>query len=169
MNSPLQKGPDGLLGLLDLKTLGRNPNEFPNTLQGTVECREFYLLRERRVTSANGAFVAINTAIGTVTVPNDEVWRVNSIGLFFQRNVADIALNIDQFVALRRMSGATASTVFQTRLEPVAATDLQQYRGNITELWLAPGDQLRSHISTTITAGATSQVLTVDYNRMPSG
>lgn len=165
----LQKGPDGLLGALDLKTTGKNPNEFPNSLQAVLECRQFYLLRNRRVIAASGAFATINTMIASITVPQDEVWHVNSLQLFGQRNVADIALNIEVYLTLRRNSGAAGGAVFATRMEPVAATDLQQYRGLLCDLWCGPGDQFRLHVGTTITAAATSYVVTLDYETMQSG
>jgi len=167
----LQKGPDGLLGALDLKTTGRNPHEFPSLLQGVFECQPFYLLRNRRVTSSAAAsFVAINTMIGFgITVPQDEVWHVKCMELFALRNVADAAVSIDYYLTLRRNNGAAGGAVFQTLLPPVAATDLSQFRGQLCDLWCGPGDHFRPHVATTITAAATNFVVSLDIDAMPSG
>ena len=167
----LQKGPDGLLGALDLKTLGQNPTEFPATLQGVLECTPYYLLRNRIVTVGSGAFVTVNTLIAGITTPNDEVWRVLAINGTSSRNVADVALTIEQYVTLRRMSGAVGGAIWTAQYGPVAATDLLQFRGEVLPepLWMGPGDQLRMHVGTTITAAATSFTVSIDYERMPSG
>lgn len=169
MSQYLQKGPDGLLGALDLKTTGKSPNEFPNSLQAVLECTPFYLLRNRKVATVSGPFAAINTLIAQHTVPIDEVWRVLALELTFTRNAADVALNIEEYVALRRSSGAVGGSIYTVRLEPVAATDLIQYRGLLCDLWAGPGDQFRLHIGTTVTAAATLATLTLDYESMPSG
>lgn len=165
----LQKGPDGLLGALDLKTTGQNPNEFDLELKPTFEARPFYLLRNRRVTAASGPFATINTMIASLTVPQDEVWHVNCLQLFGLRNVADIALTIEVYLTLRRNSGAAGGSVFTALMGPVAATDLSQYRAQLCDLWCGPGDQFRLHVGTTITAAATSYVVTLDYETMQSG
>lgn len=165
----LQKGPDGLLGALDLKTTGQNPNEFPRALQGTFETRPFYLLRNRRARAAGAAFAAINTAIVIETVPQDEVWHVNCLQITGTRNVADIGLTIESYIALRRNTGSVGGSVFTAIFGPVAATDLIQYRAQLCDLWLGPGDALRLHVGTTITAAATNYVLSFDYETMQSG
>lgn len=53
MTSPLHKAPQGLLELLRLKTLGRQPTIFADTLAPTVESERFYSLDVQN----NGSFV----------------------------------------------------------------------------------------------------------------
>lgn len=170
MTSPLQKAPEGLLGALDLKTLGRSPSEFPSSLQAMIECLPFYLLRNRQMVSIGGAFVAIGVGIGgSHTVPNDEVWRVKSLGFSVSRVVGDIGLNIEVQALLRRATSASQSTMVNVVLPPVAATDLLQGRGFVFEqgFWMGPGDRLALTCNTTLGGGTLNLIL--DYERMPSG
>jgi len=171
----LQKGPDGLLGALDLKTTGQNPQEFPGSLLGTFDCVPFYLLRNRTFVTGSGPFATVGTIIvmtgGVFTVPQAEVWRVKAISAVLLRNVADIALNIELVVGLRRMGAASATGIFTPRFEPVAATDLTQARAalGMSHFWLGPGDTIEVRCRTTITAAASAIGVSVDYDTMPSG
>lgn len=171
MNSYLQKGPDGLLGALDLKTTGQNPSVFPEELQGVIDCLAFYLLRNRRLSSQTAAFAAINTTISAFTVAQDEVVRVKGVGIVMSRPAADVALVIDMSISLRRATGTGTIAVFQTSLPAVAATDLIQQRGIVFDkgLWLGPGDRLALTVSTTMTAAGSNVTLGVDYDTMQSG
>ncbi|HJS32393.1 MAG TPA: hypothetical protein VJ924_10375 [Alphaproteobacteria bacterium] len=168
MSSPLQKAPDGLLGALDLKTLGRSPSQFPDALQAVFEAQEFYLLGLRRITSIGGAFAAIGATIGGITVPQNEVWRVNAIAIAVTRAAADAALNIEVQVALRRASTTGSLAIFSNVLPAVAATDLLQGRGIVLpeQLWMGPGDLLRLTCNTTITVAGSNLNVIIDYNPM---
>lgn len=170
MNSPLQKGPDGLLGTLDLKTLGRSPGEFGGMLTPTLESKEFYLLRNRSMTTVGGAWVANGTATGTFTVPQTEVWRIKGLLLLLQRNVADIALNIEVSANLRRATSASGGAIFVGLFGPTVAADLFQSRALIDlELWLGPGDRIQVVPNSTQTAAASGIFLTLDYDIVASG
>jgi hypothetical protein len=165
----LQKGPDGLLGALDLKTTGANPSQFPEHLQAVVECTPYYLLRNRFLASATAAFAAINVTIASLTVPQDEVWRVKALGITLSRVVGDAALVIDATLNLRRAIGAANVVVFQALFPAVPATDLIQARGQIVEdFWLGPGDRVAVASSSTVNVGDNFTVQ-LDYDRMPSG
>lgn len=75
----LQKAPNGLLGALNLKALGAQPDEFAGTLAPTYDVRDHYqsdLLRVQLALTAlaTGTFVTCN-----LNVPGGEVWRVRAI------------------------------------------------------------------------------------------
>lgn len=75
----LQKAPLGLLSLLDLKTLGFNPNDFGNGVVGVVDVTELYAATLQN-TGNIGANVQVNGDPVTLPVPAGECWRVHSVG-----------------------------------------------------------------------------------------
>jgi len=171
MSSPLQKAPDGLLGALDLKTLGHSPSQWPDTLQGVIEATPYYLLRNRRAYTGGAAFAAINATIFAHTVPDSDVWRVKALSVIIARAAADIALNIEILVALRRATNTFGTPVFAAIFAPVAVTDLGQSRGlQLPEpIWMGPGDRLSIVSSTTMTIAGSSVAITIDVDVMQSG
>jgi hypothetical protein len=182
---PLSKSPEGLLGTLDLKNLGKNPQQLGDTLAPSIDCTEFYLLRNRLAINGAGAFVAVGTGIvlasgsqpmyfnaaGQFFVPQAETIRVKQLTLLNIRAAADAALTLELGVYLRRVitnnTILLGTAVFGAR----PATDLtggQQVP--LTEpLWLAPGDRLHVVPHTTQTAAGSNIVLGLDVNTVPSG
>jgi hypothetical protein len=78
MPSPLQKVPIGLLGALDLKTLGLNPRFFGETVQPTFDVRDFYLLPQLESVFTDAIGVTALGSIAAVVVPNGQTWRVRA-------------------------------------------------------------------------------------------
>jgi len=171
MSSRLDKAPDGLLGTFDLKTLGRNPDKFGDTVEPGIDVAEFYLLRSRTCQSSGGAFASLGTATGTLIVPNAEIWRVNLIGVLNVRAAADIALTLRDMVVLNRSGGGTICPVGVAQFGPVVATDLTQYLEIplTAPLWLGGGDRLRLLPYSTQTVAGSNLTFYVDYNVVPSG
>jgi len=171
MNSALQKGPDGLLGALDLKTTGQNPILFGELLQGTLEAMEFYLLRNRFMSAQGGAWVALFTATGTFTVPQTEVWRIKEMAVQITRNVADIGLSLEVNCPLRRATSSASGSLFTALFGPTVAADLVQQRTLSlgVPLWLGPGDRITVVPGSTMTAAASNISLILDYDIMQSG
>lgn len=77
---PLHKVPAGLLGLLNLKTLGRNPDTFSNVVGGVLDLRSQYGAALQLVTQASPGEVAATTNFSQV-VPAGEIWRVLAAGI----------------------------------------------------------------------------------------
>lgn len=73
MPSRINKVPDGLLDLLDLKALGQNPSVFPDTVQPSIDLFPFYAAgdlrqyREQVNSAAAGSLV-------TLRIPTGEIW-----------------------------------------------------------------------------------------------
>ena len=78
--SVINRVPQGLLPLLDAKTLGRTPSEFSNTLQATLDLKQMYLddipLETVQATAAGANALG---AFARVTVPDGELWAVQGL------------------------------------------------------------------------------------------
>lgn len=166
----LQKGPEGLLGALDLKTTGQNPTEFPDSLQASIEATPYYLLRNRRQQSVTVTVSAINVTLTAWTCPQDEIWRVKVVGVVLARNVADIALVPEFHVIVRRATSTATTPVFAAVFPATVAADLVNQRGMCfpEAFWMGPGDRLSLSTSTTQNA-ANSVSLQMDFDSMQSG
>lgn len=85
---PIQSAPAGLLGLLELKQLGENPQMMASLLQGTLELRDHYLAGTRRfitgrvdpVAEGSGAFNFAGTA-QPIIVPKGKLWIVTDVSM----------------------------------------------------------------------------------------
>lgn len=86
-SGPVQIFPPGLLGLLQLKNQGRNPDKLPDTLQSTIELRD-WLFQSGAVdlgaqVGGNGSLAAAAGAAGygafttnPIVVPVEQYWYV---------------------------------------------------------------------------------------------
>lgn len=74
----LQKPASALLGALDLKQLGVSPNQFSETILGTLDLMDHYLLNQQAIGAADGNVQNVNDSL-TITVPSGEVWRVHAV------------------------------------------------------------------------------------------
>lgn len=112
MSKPIQLIPPGLLGLLQLKNNGKNPQELPDQVQAIMEMRDWYMECNHEtvvqtVDVANGAvgFTAYTTPI---IVPATEYWFVEDYTV--QTNTALIATSVVSFAAAWRIvTGAVFS------------------------------------------------------------
>jgi len=105
MTSPLQKSPDGVLGALDLKVLGLNPNKFSDTLVPIVDVYDQYLANELATLESPTATITgpAVSADATLTVPNGQAYRVLAIGVYCLLAGGDAALTqVTQFVIVPR-------------------------------------------------------------------
>lgn len=77
MADPLHKAPFGILGGLELKVLGRNPDEFGTVLLPNFDAIDQYLVDRLLPVGPVGSIAnpAVNALAGD-TVPTGEVWRV---------------------------------------------------------------------------------------------
>lgn len=78
MANPLQKSPLGLLGALDLKVLGRNPDAVPLFLQLAYDAQPFYSAGNLRAVAASQTLGGGGRA--ELTVPSGFAWRVVALG-----------------------------------------------------------------------------------------
>ena len=90
-DSPLQKAPLGLLGALDLKTLGDNPSRFQGTVFPMIDAQEYYLAPNLDIVTATGNAQTSGTEV-SYTVPNGYAYRLKAINAGIQlNNVGDLA------------------------------------------------------------------------------
>lgn len=183
---PLSKAPDGLLGALDLKSLGKSPQWLLDELSPSMEVTPFYLLRNRLAIGVAGPFAAVNTPIifaagtgvaapyvtgGLFVVPQKEVIRLKQVGILVARAAADVALTLEYMLLVRRINSPTlvhlGTGIFGAR----PATDLTTSAAlPLTEpLWFGPGDSLVLQPSTTQTVAGSQVSLQLDFDTMPSG
>jgi hypothetical protein len=183
--APLAKAPDGLLGALDLKTLGRNPGVFGDVLQPSIETIDFYMLRNRIHVGFTSTFVAVNTNLvwtaatgtpanyvqgGLVTVPQQEVWRVKTIAMQNTRVAGDAALLLEADVFIRRPANSQNVAIFVAQWPAVVATDLIRTRTTgYNPFFLGEGDFFVIRPTTTQTAAGSGYVLELDIDVMQSG
>lgn len=79
MSRPIQTQPSGLLGFLQLKNMGKNPAELPDSLQAVLEMREWFwetnsqdLLVGGNITPLTGS----TTGVTLFTVPSGFYWAL---------------------------------------------------------------------------------------------
>lgn len=88
---PLQKAPLALLGALDLKVLGQNPDTFPPELQAVYDSVEHYLVDKQTVITASGNAQAQGTE-ASFTVPFGFAYRMKTLNVALTfANVGDKA------------------------------------------------------------------------------
>jgi len=77
-SGPIQSSPRGLLGLLQLKNVGQNPELLLDAVQPVLEMRELYIsgLLELVAVAATAAAVGPNNVI---SVPNNETWFIRTV------------------------------------------------------------------------------------------
>lgn len=161
----LQTSPQGLLGALDQKTDGRNPNAFDLTLHPNYVANEHYYLPRRNVSTDSGvATGAVGATLSTQTVPNNEVWRVKGASILLARAVGDIALTLEFVLNVRRPNSNIAVAFFTPRFEATVATDLTQSRAIWLgkDLWAGPGDSFTLVQRSTMAAGTVGASLDID-------
>lgn len=89
----LQKSPLGLLGAYALKTDGRNPPEFGESVVPTTDVTDFYLQPQMEL--ARDTATITGPAVGAaaeLTVGEGELWRIWGASLFFVLAAGDAAL-----------------------------------------------------------------------------
>lgn len=107
----INRFPDGLLALLDLKSRGNTPAILADTVSPTIDMLGFYELGETLGWSQNAGTLSSGNTVAPVTVPAGEVWLVRQAALKIQ------ALGAGQVAAY--LTGGPANTIGQT--EPLVA------------------------------------------------
>jgi hypothetical protein len=111
-DSPLQKAPLGLLGALDLKTLGVNPDVFAGSVLPVVDAWEHYLADQLLVTTASST-IGIGTSGASVSpsVPVGYMWRLLAVGVSAVLNVADAAFTSSWGASIARSPDPTSAII----------------------------------------------------------
>lgn len=98
-SGPIQNIPRGLLGLLQLKNLGKNPDVLIGNVQPTLDMLGFWLANDARpdTTQYTGTQVTGNSIISgptvNLSVPQEETWFVHQFSLQIACGAADTVSN----------------------------------------------------------------------------
>lgn len=162
---PIQTLPRGLTGLLNLKVLGRVPDELLGTVQPTVDIEPYWmnyravtnesLVHGRTLTTQGGG--ALTFSPGNITVPDGEIWYVHHYGV-------DTVLTAAAGQVVERVQPCIIYNLVGTIVHvPVGTTETLSSSATVSvsatvgahDFWLPPGASLGFYVgSVTSAAGA---------------
>jgi len=165
-SGPIQTIPRGLLGLLNLKNVGRLPDVLHGTVQPTIDLTAWWMnaLAEldtnihSNVLSSMG-HTMMNFAVNPLVVPNNEVWWVNTYSVEVQlaAGAAELAENIAPLLLINTAGVPRWISLTDTSL--TVRGDAAGVAGGVISArgFLAPpGSQLGFYIGRLATAGVGS-------------
>jgi hypothetical protein len=129
MPFPLHKVPLGLLGLLNLKTLGSNPNGFGEIVTPTADLRTMYGAPLHETFEQAGAETFVPTTT-TMRVPQGEIWRVLAAGYLLNLGTGfDLTSNrIEAAISIGKPSATIGGVPVASReFDPGAAVIVQAF------------------------------------------
>jgi hypothetical protein len=143
-NGPIQTLPLGLLGLLDLKTMGRNPPALGQTVAPVLDITQLYLNGKALEFAATskavgvggyGLFLDFDTTV-PITVPEGETWFVHDYTMLAQLNAGGTCNLV--VPAWRPAGGNYHSLANEKDPMPVGGNSMFSVR----DFWLPPGASL---------------------------
>jgi len=170
MPSPLQKVASGLLGALNLKTLGRNPQTFADELQPQYDATNHYLLDllTRFGSTTPSAALGVGTT-QVVTVPQGEVWAVFNIGAAITTTLAAGEL-VSFFVQRNLFVDMFGLRPVSATVTPEAVGVLMDYPAGISypqPLMLDAGESIRVRNQFSLASATSSMRLNLTFARIP--
>lgn len=165
---PIQVLPRGLTGLLQLKTLGRVPDELAGFVQPAMDIGAYYLAAAALVdvvihgiNIGPGAAGPSPFSPGNIVVPNDEVWYVHqySVEVLLPVGAAEAARNVQPIMYLT--SVGTIRWVGLTEQSITVTGNAAAARGGVItarDFWAPPGAQLGFY------SGGTESASTIAFN-----
>jgi hypothetical protein len=119
----INRFPEGLLALLDLKSRGNTPSDLSDVVQPGLDMLPFYELGQQLQWVNANAAAAVGPAVAPVTVPDGEVWLVRQAtltiealagGTLYGALVSGPANTFAQYQAIARLPNPwTATAVAQ--------------------------------------------------------
>ena len=163
----INRFPQGLLGLLDLKTQGENPSQLSPLVQGTIELADSYLINQRSSNSQASTLTALGVTAGAfsnLVVPQGEIWVLYNLtaelstpplaAATFACAVGYVPTDNNRFISLSDYNSVTA----------IAAADIiVAWTGRFL---LGPGDSPQVFV-TTLTGGNLGVRLNLVRARIP--
>lgn len=167
-SSYLQKTGVGLLGALNLKTLGRQPNAFNDMVQPAFEVEEYYLLDLQSFANATAAAVSAVNSKATMTVPTSEIWRVISVGGAASAFSGAVAFPVS-FAVEAILPGAATGVELGTAIAPSinAANDTVRVVQQRPPFFLAAGSGLQMVLGTALGAVTVDLAVRAIIQRIP--
>lgn len=177
MAGPVQLIPPGLLGFLQLKSLGRNPSQLVESYSPTIEMLDWIMesqpleaasdLGARPLYVAAAAGPTIGQPVPAMSVPQDEIWRV----LQFTIEVSLVAGESSSFAPcfFTSVAGVTIPYLVgpPTDLYAGTAIGVRNVAYAPAPFWAPPGCQLGVYIRQSIQAGVLNYVHSARYVRCP--
>lgn len=170
-DSPLQKVPFGVLGALDLKTLGLNPTLFGDRVQPVIEVFDNYLAPQVEVVNAIEAAAQALGDFAMLQIPAGECWRILGANAAVRLNTGtdtDDPLNLTVHVrptqnvnASLRLFGESFG-IIATMVGPAVFS----CGGQVDRLLMPPGAQLYAQLDTAVSA-ASQLVVSALIQRIP--
>jgi hypothetical protein len=156
--APIQTIPQGLLGLLQLKQLGTNPSNLVDTVQSTVDLKDWWMNRQEvdiclLKTGSSTASTNVNAAgvFGStgLTVGTNEVWWVTNYTI-------NCNLLAAEYIRFRPVFNfpAALSAVYTLGFDynDVITARARNASAWAANFWLQPGAQLQFRVSDQATA-----------------
>jgi len=144
-SKPIQSPPLGLLGLLNLKNTGNNPDTMAGYVQPTLDLMDMYFIGQaqaiggqlRTITAGpTPGFYPWDAGTGPITVPQSEVWKVHRYSLAGNTAAATTASGFraayQNFNGLTFLMGEPAMSLAALETKNMYAEDF----------WLPPGSSL---------------------------
>lgn len=178
-NGPIQLIPPGLLGFLQLKVGGLNPENLSTNLQATLELFEWYMQARlehssssisRTVNTAGGAgsFVPFLVPANALVVPDKEFWWVESFTILallgaaadttsFQCGWQSATLGAPSFYSVGPTETATGS----------ATSNVEAFARSDRPFFCPPGAQLGIMNRQTVSAAGVQFFPYVRFARLP--
>lgn len=151
--APINRLPNGFLGLLDLKTGGRNPETLFRSVQPVVDMTRFYaespnefLLATITITGdTGGGFFPFTAPVGGLVVPQNEVWYLSyaSVSVGFTLAAGQSAMAAPGLRKAGTIAGLSLGTGSQNS-QASLTTQLNQahWLAEYLPMLVQPGDEL---------------------------
>lgn len=154
-SGPIQVLPAGLLGLLQLKNSGNNPDTLLGTVQPSVEMLDFWLNTNGYTNNPQIGVIATPSNVGyqpyldllttaPVAVPQHEWWYIHSINIQFGLDYGEEAHSVRGVIMVgpggvpiaRQMLVTEALTIQNLS---TATADVQYHLKEVRPFWAPPG------------------------------
>lgn len=169
---PIQSIPPGLLGLLQLKTVGRNPSELDSTVTPGFELSDWFLRANQEqlntsytqlmAASAAGGYQAFTTPSALV-VPDGEWWYVSHYAARGGLAVGDTVNQMRTALQTNR----TGTVRFGRFGAPATLAGQGSLVCFDTDFWAPPGSEFGVHVSNVTSAAGITLTADLRYTVCP--
>lgn len=168
MPFPFNRLPRGLLGLLDAKIGGQNPQQLDESVRSSVALDRFYEAQMREaLTGTSLALVALGPVFWSTgsmagVVPADEMWLIDQYSVQSQGMAAGEALAIVPLLRVNAPAGTYQDIFLDHPVVLTLALNEQAFSTAIRPFVALPGDSLGFQVwRRTAYAGTVSGIATV--------
>jgi len=170
-SGPIQTQPGGLLGLLQLKNMGRNPDKLADQLQPVWDLQELYLqsqvenqtpdLSVTAPAAASGGFVAWATP---AIVPAGEMWWVWNYSVLATTVAADTMTGLRPLI---RTASAVTSQFARIGTDVATKAGAGRIIVGCGGFWLSQGQELGLFTENLVSPAGVACLGYVNFTRLP--